>query len=558
MSPSGPKTLRDESFIGQAGANIVATRLNDMGYAWHPGNASLDAGIDGYVELRDPVSGAALNLMLPLQSKATTQPWAAETAASFEYTCRERDLVYWLGSSHPVILVVSRPKDDEAYWVSVRDYFKDPHRRTQRKIVFDKQRQRFDQSAQAALMQLAVPKDGGFYTAPLPIAEPIYSNLLQVRALPPTVYTARAMDANPAVIAAKLREAGINSIEWVLRKGRLLTVHDPSSRGWRTVVDQGTVEAHLGREWGILDPVARADDSNDFSNLLSRCLSTRLRALGVRYDSSKHFYFFEATADLSPKAISYRSLKHASSRVVFNRYGTKRGDTVREWYRHNAFVGRFLRYDSVWYLEIAPEYHFTEDGRRPLRFSESKRAGIKALERNGTVLGQVVMWADLLTPTVGNLFAPDYEFLTFGTLARFSVEAGINENAWLGNEDRAEIRVADDAWKKLPLFPNDPSPYADDAPLPDRPAALDDAVQALGSSRLTSSSGDTATPLQPLDDADLSEEQRETLAAMAGDLVPTVPVDASAANGSITADHLHESRPTKGRSRSGGKRPRRA
>jgi hypothetical protein len=551
MSPTKPKTLRDASFIGQAGANIVATRLNDMGYAWHPGNASLDAGIDGYVELRDPINGAALNLMLPLQSKATAQPWAAETPTSFEYTCHERDLVYWLGGSHPVILVVSRPKDDEAYWVSVRDYFKDPHRRAQRKIVFDKRRQRFDRSAQATLMQLAVPRDGGFYTAPLPIAEPIYSNLLQVRALPTTLFTGRAVDANPVVIAARLREAGINDIEWVLRKGQLLTVHDPSARGWRAVVDQGTVEAHPGREWGTLDSSERADDFNDFVNLLGRCLSTRLRALGVRYEPKQHFYFFEATADLTPREISYRSLKHASSRVVFNRYATKRGDTVREWYRHNALAGRFLRYDGVWYLEISPEYHFTEDGRRPLRFPESKRAGIKALERNGTVLGQVAMWADLLTPTVGDLFAQDYPFLTFGALATFSLEAGINEDAWLGNEDRSEIRVADEAWKMLPLFSNEASPYADDAPLPDRPAALDDAVQALRTGA-PSSSSDTARPIPGQDEADLTEEQRETLATLASDLVPSAGADANPASAAGPPAPIRTG--TRGKGRSGPSR----
>jgi len=523
MSSSRPKTLRDESFIGQAGVNLVATRLNDMGYAWHPGNPSLDAGIDGFVELRDTTSGAALNLMLPVQSKATGQSWAAETSTSFEFACRERDLVYWLGGSHPVILVVSRPKDGEAYWVCVRDYFRDPQRRMHRKIVFDKQRQRFDQSAKAALLHLAVPNDGGYYTAPLPLLEPIYSNLLQVRTVPPLVYTARVVDTDPKVIGTRLREVGVRDIEWVLRGGRLLTVHDPSQRGWRTVVDLGTVETHKGSEWAALDFDTRADDTHDFINLLSRCLSTRLRPLGVRFDAQMRYYFFEASPDLTSRGISYRSLKHASSRVVFNRYGTKHGDATREWYRHSAFTGRFMRYDGTWYLEIVPNYHFTGDGSRALRFQASKRAGIKALERNGTVLGQVVMWADLLTPSVGDLFAPpEYPHLRFGELATFTLEAGINEHDWIGNEEPAEIRVADDAWKKLPLFSNDPSPYADDAPVPVRPAVLDDAVRTIDS---RAGGGPLGVSARTVEDADLSVEQQEILAALAADLVATPAVE---------------------------------
>lgn len=479
MIPSSkPKTLRDEAFIGQQGVNLVATRVTDMGYAWHPGNASLDAGIDGFVELRDTNTGAALNLILPVQSKATAQPWAEETATSFEFVCRERDLVYWLGGSHPVVLVVSRPQDDEAYWVSVRDYFRDPLRRKQRKIVFDKARQRFDHSAKAALMELGVPRDGGYYSAPLPRLEPIFSNLLRVRRLPRYVYTATAVNSDPRVLGGLLREAGVRDIEWVLRKGRMFSVHDLSQRGWRTVVDLGTVERHDGAEWGALDDVARADDLHDFIHLLGRCLSTRLRPLGVRYEREMRYHFFEATPDLTPRAIAYRSLKHASSRVVFNRYGKARGDVVRDWYRHNAFTGRFMRYDGAWYLEIVPDYHFTHDGWRALRFQASKRAGIKALERNGTVLGQVVMWADLLSPTGSDLFAqPDYPYLEFGRLAEFTLEAGIDENEWLGKEDEHELRAADNAWTNLPLFSTEPSPYADDAPLPKRPHALDDVVQ---------------------------------------------------------------------------------
>ena len=476
VSTVAPKKLSDQAFTGQAGVNLIERRLLGMGYAWRAGNASMDAGIDGYVELRDPATGAALNLMLQVQSKATKGPWIAETDAAFEYVCEERDLAYWMGGNAPVVLVVSRPSTDEAYWVCVHRYFADPTRLKQRRVVFDKQRDRFDTSARDALMQLAVPRDAGFYTAPLPITEPLYSNLLRVTALPRTVYVAQTTVADRSEVRKQLLAAGVRDIEWVMRGSRLLTVHDPHGHGWRDVVDRGTVEDHGGDEWGLADDRLRRDDFNDFINLLGRCLSTRLRRLGVRYDDVERYYFFEATRDLTPRRIAYRSLKRGSKRVVFNQYATKRGDTVREWYRHSAFAGRFRRYDGQWFLEITPDYHFTSDGRQPLQFAESKRAGIKALERNGTVLGQVVMWADLLAPAAApDLFADvDYPFLAFGELERFSVESGINEEAWLGSEDADEVRLAALSWDGLPLFPAEPSPYADwpTDTAPARPAAL--------------------------------------------------------------------------------------
>jgi hypothetical protein len=520
VSPVTPKRLSEQAFIGQAGINLIERRLLEMGYAWHAGNASMDAGIDGYVELRDQTTAAALNLVLQVQSKATTRPWAAETASSFEYVCEERDLAYWLGGNAPVILVVSRPKDDEAYWVAVHRYFADPARLKQRKVVFDKQRDRFDVSARDALMRLAVPRDAGFYTAPLPVTEPLYSNLLRVAQLPQTVFVAQTTMSDRREVRQRLREAGAHEIEWVMRGTRLLTVHDPSGFGWCDVVDRGTVEPHGGAEWGAADERLRRDDFSDFVNLLSRCLSTRLRRLGVRYDDEERYYYFEATEDLEPRRIAYRSLKRGSARVVFKRYATKRGDTVREWYRHSAFAGRFRRYDGQWFLEITPDYHFTSDGRQPLRFAESKRSGIKALERNGTVLGQVVMWADLLTPGIGDLFAPtDYPFLSFGELERFTIDTGINEESWLGGEEAEEVQVAALAWDAMPLFRAEPSPYADtpeQAP-PARPAVLSPVSGPVAEGGSVTKEGESGDPRPRLVEV-LDADTREALDELAQDI----------------------------------------
>ena len=548
MSAARPKTISEQAFIGQRGVNLIEQRLLAMGYAWHAGNASLDAGIDGYIELRDPATGAARALLLQVQSKATSRPWVGETDTSLEYVCGERDLAYWLQGNAPVILVVSRPDTGEAYWVPVRGYFADPARRKARKVVFDKQRDAFDARARDALLALAVPADAGYYGAPPPVEEPIYSNLLRVTQLPPRVYTAQVTTADRQAFKQQLQAAGVRDIRWVLRGGRLLTVLDPSAPAWRGVVDRGTVEEHAGTEWGAADERARRDDFYDFADLLGRCLSTRLRRLGVRYSDEDRYYHFEATPDLKPLRLTYRSIQKGTARVVFNRYATKRGDVVREWYRHSAFAGRFLRYDGAWFLEIVPDYHFTSDGRQPLRFAESKRSGIKVLERNGTVLGQVVMWAELLRPDLGDLFSDPDPHLGFGDLERFTLDVGVNEGSWTRNEDAAERRKAALAWDALPLFRPEPSPYADDPTpaAPVRPSALDpDALDGAPEGSDPSAEGEATGP-----DGEVDVEELEVLDAMGADFVPEVAGGAADADGHSTASRSNR-RSTVGGHRTG-------
>jgi hypothetical protein len=64
------KTYTDATMTGDAGIALIHRRTSEMGFAWHP-RGSLDAGIDGEIELRDPATDAALNKILFVQSKAS-------------------------------------------------------------------------------------------------------------------------------------------------------------------------------------------------------------------------------------------------------------------------------------------------------------------------------------------------------------------------------------------------------------------------------------------------------------------------------------------------------
>ena len=141
------KKLLPTSFTGHKGVLLIDGVVTKMGWLFTPTLAHTDGGVDGFIEIRRNETNELTNLILQVQSKATSKDWVAETDDSFEFRCSDRDLAYWLQGNTPVILIVSRPDTNEAYWISVKDYFKGLPARKAKKIRFDKRANRFDENA---------------------------------------------------------------------------------------------------------------------------------------------------------------------------------------------------------------------------------------------------------------------------------------------------------------------------------------------------------------------------------------------------------------------------
>jgi hypothetical protein len=438
-----PKKIHRNSVVGEQGVNLIQRIVLKMGHMWYP-TGGVEAGIDGYIEIRDATTGEVTNSIVQVQSKAGPSFFRAETGTSFDFRCDERDLDYWLQGNAPVILVVSRPESDEAYWVSIKDYFRDPAARAARKVRFDKERDRFDEGCKDALISLAVPKDAGLYFAPPPKQETLYSNLLRVSRFPERLYVARTDYRTGQDVRAKLDEMDAREErEWFAKYKSIVSFNDLSEWPWDEICERGTVEAFDSEEWAYSeDPDARGD----FVQLLNRCLGAKAYALGLRYDKDHRCNYFKATRNLGDRKLSYKSVVNETTRTVFKRYAKKGNPNETAYYRHSAFEGRFKRFDGTWYLEITPTYHFTRDGWRPSAFYEDNLTGIKQLETNQALLGQTVMWAEYLSRD-GDLFEPKYPLLEFDELATFGLAAGIDEDAWrrddeAGNEEDAPEGLA--------------------------------------------------------------------------------------------------------------------
>ncbi|MEH2254740.1 DUF4365 domain-containing protein [Nostoc sp.] len=444
------KKIGQSDIIGQQGINIIEEVVLSMGFLWYP-TGGVEAGIDGIIEIRDSQTGEVTNCILQVQSKATQKtPLQAENENSFECRFKERDIDYWLQGNAPVILIVVKISTKEAFWVAVKDYFCDAKRWQSKKVTFDKRFNRFDVNARDALIKLAVPQNSGLYLAPRPKLEKLYSNLLRVYQLAEHLYTAYTFTEDESKAYSALQKVGRNlGQEWLLKENFVLSFHDLRQAPWTEICDLGTVEQHGVDEWSLSN---RLERQQEFVWLLNKVLREKVKE-DLSFDQKKKCYYFKPTNDLSTRRYYYRSLSKKTHRDVFQSY-LKKNSTEIAYYRHSAFEGRFIRVDSDWFLEITPTYFFTRDGYTKDKFEKEHLSGIKRLEKNPAVFGQVIMWAEyLITPAQGDLFIQNYPFLQFfDTLQEFEIEVGIDDDIWLRNEDDETTALLEESLNDLPLF----------------------------------------------------------------------------------------------------------
>jgi len=439
------KTLPDRQVIGQQGINLIEKIVLDMGFVWRPTDIH-DTGVDGEIEIRSPQTGEMSNCIIKVQSKAIGE-FTSETDKGFEYVCKSNDVDYWLGGNVPVILIVSRSKSKEAYWIHVNEYFKDSQKRKALRVFFDKSKNRFNRDCFDTLTKLAIPKDSGIYF-PLPQREEIlYTNLLEVQHYPLNIYVAETNLREPKWFWARAEENDLEMPnEWVLRDRSIVSFHDFREGNWGIFCDRGTVEEFDTDEWAMSED---ADKKRVFVELLNKCLDTRLRRHGCSYSKKYDCYHIWARKDLKSIEFSYRGHSQKTSREVFGPYKSKTvGDRIA-YYRHSAFEGYFLRIEGKWYLEINPTYVFTSDGYNKSRYAAERLSGIKRMELNEAVRGQVIMWSCFLTQK-STLFRPEYEMLKFEKLLLLKTDCSINDDIWLERKDSdAEVESEESCGMEL-------------------------------------------------------------------------------------------------------------
>src|SRR5215211_2882242 len=411
MTKKAPTTKQ----IERQGIALIAQRVADMGHLWN--ETQNDVGIDGWIELVDPTTREATGRIILVQSKATGIPFGERSPLSF--VCREEDLRYWLNGNAPVILVRSHPASREAYWVSIKDYFRaNLEQRKARRIVFDPKTDRFETSGEERLWDLSRPRLDGLHLGPPPVRETLTSNLLEVEALPETVYVAPADDLSGFRDAKRrLRQAGGPVPRaWTLWGGSLYSLRDPRESSLERLT-AGSPEQFDASEWSLADD---PDKERLFVQLLNGAFEEQLRP-AVRASRNPHVLYLTAPDDLSELELPGLG---GQTRGVVRTY--RREDGSLRYVRHLALERRFRRYGETWYLEIAPTYVFTADGRWESHFAADHLSGIKRREKHADVRRHVQTWTWILTGEVdlgGMAPDPEHQYLRFGSVVTVDVDS---------------------------------------------------------------------------------------------------------------------------------------
>jgi hypothetical protein len=426
------KKIGESSHIGDSGIALIHQMINKMGFVWHERTGTLDAGIDGEIELRDPSTGEVTNRLILVQSKASDRPFPGETERGFHYLCRQADVDYWMNADNPVLLVCSHPKTGEVWWMHIQGWFADPAHRASGRIDFDKRTQRFDQGAARRLLNLADPHGRAHLAVAEHREEVLTTNLMRVT-IPALIYGAPTTYTDPREVVGRQRDGDDPNVrrDFILRGGHIYSWLPPEETALRHVVNGPTDVLESG-EWTAGPARLR---------WLVQLLNYALRrdvAADCAWHSGRKIVYFRATPDLKARHIRGAS---GRQRLVFHpKFKKKEPDQV-SYYKHAALEWQFLALDGEWFCALTPTFHFTRDGFRDSLYLSDYLAGIKRLDRNPAVRGQTRMWASYLHGEDG-VFDPRETVLVYGDLVTHTSDRAIDDAAWLADPRKHD---ADDA-----------------------------------------------------------------------------------------------------------------
>lgn len=428
------KLITSNQILGELGEAAARQRFLQMGFQFD-GRSRLEAGIDGIAEVM--LDGRPLANFIAVQVKATREGrYTAETETGFAYLLRSEDLEYWRGSNLPVILVVYRVSDESLYWQEVPKGALSEERR----VVFDKTRDRLDKGAVDRLAALTVPKSGfGYYVPPLGEGEEALVNILPI-SLPREMFVGSTPHTGKSASKILLDGGDAPRFDWVIRGGLFWSFHDPRNSVCRAIVDLDQVEAidtdHLAFHEDI-------DEQNNFAFLLKSALQHQVRQ-DLSWSKDRKAFYFRAFERNQPRQFGYESSKKRTSADVVNVAMSKKETGRVDFVRHHAFEPRFELLGDQWALVINPTYYFTSNGFSPHTHPAALLSGKKRMDNSASLRGQVIMWHRLLTQSQGAMSAlfdavdvPE-QVLKFGEPPKVHLATRVPEDVWGATKARPD------------------------------------------------------------------------------------------------------------------------
>lgn len=258
-----------------------------------------------------------------------------------------------------------------------------------------------------------------------------FANLIPLRLFPDSLYVAPALSKtikqswfliNKGVPAKSTDRV---SGAWTLHENNLYSLVDPELSRLKRIIEIGGLERFNTDEWALSSDEGKR---RLFVHLLNAALRDDLWSHGVRYYKEQDVYAFMGRPEEPPRRLKYGNLKLRSTATVVSHYEHKpKSGKVYKYLRHGAFQGRFRFLGEQWYLEITPTYRFTRNGKDLDRFHEDRLSGIKRLERNRSVLSQLLLWQAVLRAPWNRADQP--RLLEFAPLVSFRFASGVDESS---------------------------------------------------------------------------------------------------------------------------------
>lgn len=390
-----PKTVPESKFTELAGLDRISQIVHKMKCLFREINKS-DFGIDGEIEICVPKEDGkgyiSTGGIIKVQAKAGSSHITGDTSTAFSAKSKKDDFEYWNNSNFPVLFIIFHPEDDKLYWKEMKTFLKTtpevwhpPH-----KVIFDKSEDVFDLECLEKLHNIAK-------VSPPRVSkgekEKLYSNLLEIRKMPPLVWSAPCNDYQ--------HEDILNNIEGYIPPFKVY------NKRLHTLADLSNPECVL-REYCDLSDILR-EPANEFWSeednrrvyiyLVNQLLNKQLMRQGLKYNHEYNRSYFprekESSTEFKKEWFNIRTGKTSNKlRTVakYYEYGTDK------FWRHMAARINIIMIGNKWFLRIIPMYFFTEDGNIPW---DSEKVGsyttrIKSRQTNQHVLNQLLFWSNAI------------------------------------------------------------------------------------------------------------------------------------------------------------------
>jgi hypothetical protein len=314
------KKIGRSDIIGERGIAFIRQVALSMGYMFYE-TGGVEAGVDGYIEIRDTDTGLVSNILLQIQGKATeSSRLPAETPERFEWPCNPADIAYWMQGTAPVLLIVVKLEDNRAYWKPIKQWFGVPEHLASKKVVFDKASDEFSLSAKAAITAVALSAVPGAAGPSVRRHEELLSNLLGFSVSKRLFWAPTDHPTDKAFGLALRQDDPFAPSEWIVRSDAVLALHDLSTPPWNSLCESGAMEEFDIDEWAETDD---PDRQRDFVALLNRAIGEFVRPDLFRDKESGAFYFRKVAGRDTVNYV-YRSLQKTTTRRVVSPYGKRK------------------------------------------------------------------------------------------------------------------------------------------------------------------------------------------------------------------------------------------